>query len=194
LFSTLLMAHGDHKKKRVSERPDTLTIVSGDTIAINGIATTEYIKHKADEEKKEKLEEQEEEEEEGISFGALFEHVHNKLIHFPIAFGILLFIFMTLGYKQEVCNRASKIVVVLGALASIAAIITGYLQIAPFEGTATFALVEVHRILGFIVLGIYLLLSWAIFTHKSNKILLILSIILALAISIAGFYGGVIAH
>jgi len=193
LFSTFVFAHGNHKKKKgMMHKTDTLTIVAGDTIAINGISTAEYLGHKTKEPGKENVEE--EEETEKVSLDALFEHVHNKLIHFPIAFGILLFIFMILGYKQEVCNRASKIIVVLGTLASIAAIITGYMQIAPFEGTATFALVQVHRILGFVVLGIYLIMNWAVFTRQSNKILLILSGILALTISLAGLYGGVIAH
>jgi len=196
LFSSLIFANGDHKKQNAIHMQDTLTIVAGDTIAINGIATETFLANKKAAEKKisSQTEDEGTSEPKEISFDALFEHIHNKVIHFPIALGVLLFLFMTIGYKQEICYRASKIIVLFGALATIVAVITGLTQASHFEGTATYALVEVHRAIGFVVLTIYLIMSWAVLSRQSNKMLLILSILLLIAISAAGLYGGVIAH
>lgn len=188
-----LYAHGDEKHKNKKTSPDTVVVVGGDTVAINGKPYQSGIQKNVSAEENE-AETEEAHEEDAVSIWAAFEHLHNKIIHFPIALGVLLFLFMTIGYKQEVCNRASKIIVLLGTIASVAAVITGYSQIAPFEGTPAYQLVEIHRIIGFIVLGIYLIMSWAVFTKQSNKTLLLLSILLTIAISAAGFYGGVIAH
>ena len=196
-----LYAHGDKKhgeKKAEKTVQDTITLVGEDTIAINGKPyTAAFVKH--DDEHSEEMEEAEhsdedEHESEEISLSSLFEHVHNKLIHFPIAFGILLFIFALIGYKQEVCHRASKIIVVLGILATIAAIIAGLSQTTPFEGKEIYSVVELHRNIGFLLLGLYLVTGWAIFTRKSTTLQLILTGLLVLVIGAVGFYGGVIAH
>ena len=43
LFASAINAHEDHKKKKPVRKPDTLTIVGGDTIAINGIPTEKFM-------------------------------------------------------------------------------------------------------------------------------------------------------
>jgi hypothetical protein len=77
-----LNAHEDHDKKK--EKPDTVTVVNGDTIAINGIAIGDSLlaTQEAVLAKDEHIESTEEYE---LNAGnAFFEHIHNKIIHFPI--------------------------------------------------------------------------------------------------------------
>ncbi len=198
--STILLAHGDKKHKKEHDekvKPDTILIIGADTISING-KPYRAVTHDEDEEhlnsEKELSHEEEHEEEEEISLALVFEHLHNKLVHFPVALGYLLFFFMIVGYKQEVCYRASKIIVSLGVIFTIAAIFTGINQATAFEDKEIYDLVVVHRTIGFILLANYLVMAWAVFTRRSNKLQLVISLILALIISAAGFYGGIIAH
>lgn len=183
-----IYAHGgkDHNKHNEA-KVDTLTIVNGDTIAVNGHPKNSKIQTMTKEEiKEEKFE---------LNFGErMFEHPHNKIVHFPIAFGYLLLIFMIIGYKVEVCHRASKIIVVLGMLSSIITAILGLLQTGPFIGTKMYSYVELHRNLAFISVFIYALLTWAIFRRSPRKIQFVLVLTLTVLITLIGFLGGVISH
>lgn len=195
LISFSVYAHGNEKHGTKKAKPDTIVIVGNDTVSVNGKA---YVKGSSTTKTAEESAEANiEEAEEGggdLSLSALFEHPHNKIIHFPIALGVLIFLLALIGYKKESTDTASKAIAVIGTLAAAAAIITGYSQAAPFEGTNAYQLVEIHRFIGFVVFALYLILDWALFTVKSNKIILILSFLLTLAVSAAGFYGGVVAH
>ena len=74
----ITFAHEDHDEKK--EKPDTVTVVNGDTIAINGIAVSDSILalHEADEHEEEEVEK---EGEFKLNFiDVMFEHVHNKII------------------------------------------------------------------------------------------------------------------
>lgn len=188
IFTSLsVYAHGgkEHDKHK-GAKVDTLTVVNGDTIAVNGHPKSSKMQMAAKNENKEEFELKPAEE--------IFSHLHNKIVHFPIALGYLLLIFMIVGYKTEVCHRASKIIVVLGGLSSIAAVIFGLLQTGPFIGTKMYFYVELHRNLAFISVLIYALLTWAIFRRLSRKIQLTLVLLLTASISLIGFLGGAIAH
>lgn len=87
LLATVVFPHGgkDHKKEK-TVKVDTLTIVGKDTIAINGISKIIY-KQKNEPEliKKEPMKLNPSEQ--------IFEHMHNKIVHFPIALGLFFFFF-----------------------------------------------------------------------------------------------------
>ncbi len=180
-----VFAHGekDHGKSS-STKVDTVTVVNGDTIAVNGKQLMSMGHKTVKEEEPFVLNPSEE----------IFRHMHNKVVHFPVAFGYLLFIFIILGYKVEVCHRASKIIVVLGGLSSILAAIFGLLQVSPFIGTQKYSYVILHRNLAFVSVFIYALLTWAIFRRSSWKIQFAIVLILAGLITVIGFLGGAIAH
>ncbi len=194
LLLVVLYSHGDHNKKNEHAKPDTLTIVGNDTIAINGIPTEKYLSMKAMEKSEKENEVEEESEEKQISVSAIFEHVHNKVIHFPIALSIIGFLLMLIGYKNNNYLSAIKIIIPFAALISIIAVLSGLNQAEPFEGTSTYSLVETHELLGFGVLGSLVLWSISLYLNKLRKLVWLFAILTITLVSFAGFLGGIIAH
>ncbi|NOX17780.1 MAG: hypothetical protein GXO87_05800 [Chlorobi bacterium] len=194
LIASVLFAHGDHKKKKAEVKPDTLTIVNGDTIAINGMATDKFMAARHSEAEEEKLEPVEEEEVKEVTFDSAFQHIHNKVIHFPIALTVIALLLMLLGYKDEKYLGAIKIIIPTAALLTIVVVLSGLQQAEPFEGTSTYALVETHELLGFGVLASLILWSVSLYVEKLKKFTWIFAILTFVLVSITGLYGGVIAH
>ncbi len=193
LLTFSIYAHGDHEKKG-TKKPDTLTIVGNDTIAINGIPVGNYKNKKAAEEHLESEILTEAEETGEISIDTLFEHVHNKVIHFPIALSVIGFLLMIAGYKNGKYSEALKLIIPFAAFMGIIAVLSGLNQADPFEGTAKYELVETHELLGFAVLASLVLWSLALYVKSIKKVEFIIALITVILISIAGFYGGIIAH
>lgn len=185
---TLLTAHGDedHKKMKMG-KPDTLTIVNGDTIAVNGHPKNSNMQMAA------KLETKEEKFELKPLEMSLM-HIHNKMVHFPIAIGVFAFLFSLLHLKWKNYDRAILIMVAAGFLFSAVAYFTGNNQAQPFVGTGKEWVVNLHRYFGISVLSSYLV--WLIFLliAKIKKYAWIIGAILFLLVSVTGFLGGVIAH
>jgi len=194
LISAIIYAHGDHKKERNMHKPDTLTIVAGDTIAINGIATKEYLAKEKVEQSTEDNENEEKEEIKEVNLSAAFEHIHNKVIHFPIALSVVGILLMIVGYKDDKYWSALKIIIPFAALMSIVAVFAGLSQAEPFEGTSTYGLVETHKLLGFGVLASLILWSIVLYVEKFKKLVWPFAFLTLILISLAGLYGGVIAH
>ncbi len=194
LISAIIYAHGDHKKGKNMHKPDTLTIVAGDTIAINGIATKEYLAKEKVEQSTEDNENEEKEEIKEVTLSAAFEHIHNKVIHFPIALSVVGILLMIVGYKDDKYWSALKIIIPFAALMSIVAVFAGLSQAEPFEGTSTYGLVETHKLLGFGVLASLILWSIALYVEKFKKLVWPFAVLTLILISLAGLYGGVIAH
>ncbi|VAX21358.1 hypothetical protein MNBD_IGNAVI01-1483 [hydrothermal vent metagenome] len=194
IMASVLYAHEGHKKKKAEVKPDTLTIVDGDTIAINGMATEKFMAARHAEAEEEELEAAEEGEVEEVTIGAVFEHIHNKVIHFPIALTIIGLLLMILGYKDNKYLGAIKIIIPFAALMTIVAVFAGLSQAEPFEGTAAYGLVETHELLGFGVLASLILWSIALYVKKLEKFIWALAILTFLLVSAAGLYGGVIAQ
>ncbi len=139
-IATTIFAHEGHKEKKPVTKPDTLTIVGKDTIAINGMPTEKFMaaQHsKAVEEDRENINEEEKEVKE-VTIGAAFEHIHNKVIHFPIALTVIAIILMVLGYKENKYLGSLKIIVPTAALFTIIVVFSGLNQAEPFEGTAAY--------------------------------------------------------
>jgi len=196
LFASTINAHEDHKKKKQNKQ-DTLTIVGSDTIAINGIPTEKFmeVKHSEVEGKHmESVEEEEEEEAKEVTIGAVFEHIHNKVIHFPIALTVIGLLLMVLGYKDNKYWGALKIIIPTAALLTIVVVFSGLNQTAPFEGTAAYSLVETHKLLGFGVLASLILWSVALYVERLKKFVYLFAVLTFLLVSTAGLYGGAIAH
>lgn len=196
LSATFLLAHEGHNKKKAIAKPDTLTIVGNDTIAINGIATQQFMATHHDENEKHHNEaiEKEEEEVKEITFGAVFEHLHNKLTHFPIALTMIGLLLLLAGYKDSKYLRAIKIIVPFATFLTIFTVLTGQAQAEPFEGTALHSLVETHQLLGLGVLVSLFLWSVVLHVNKFKKLIYPIAILTFILVTLAGLYGGVIAH
>lgn len=82
-------------------------------------------------------------------------YLHPVVVHFPIALIIVGFVadISSLFYKKEPClSRMGLYLEVLGALAAIVAVCTGYFLTSPMEGEAG-ALREKHELFAFLTLG-----------------------------------------
>lgn len=188
LLAAVVLPHGgkDHKKEK-AVKMDTLTIVGKDTIAVNGISKkinsmTNMPAIVKEEPMKLNPSEQ------------MLEHLHNKLVHFPIALGVFAFFLTLLNFKWKNFDSAIMVSVLIALLFSIGAFITGKEQSEPFLGTAKEWIVELHQNFGLAV--IFNLFVWAIFLiiDKLKKYAWIIGLIGFILILIAGFLGGVIAH
>jgi uncharacterized membrane protein len=78
----------------------------------------------------------------------LLSHPHNKIVHFPLGFGIAGSIFMIISLKKPEMLTAVRILWLLAALASIGAYFSGQSQEEPFEEGALHEVVELHEKLG----------------------------------------------
>jgi len=141
-----LIAHEDHDEKK--QTPDTVTVVNGDTIAINGIAVGDSLlaTQEAAHDEVEQIETVEEYE---LNAGdALFEHMHNKIIHYPIALVLVAFLFAVLGYKDDRYQFVIKTMLLIAGVFAIVAFFSGANQFDHFVGNPKEWLANTHRLLG----------------------------------------------
>jgi uncharacterized membrane protein len=187
----IAFAHEDHDKKK--EKPDTVTVVNGDTIAINGIAISDSILTSNE---VEGLEEEfvQPEEFELNARDALLEHIHNKIIHFPIALSVAAFLFAVLGYKDDRYQVVVKLMLLIAGVFAIVAFFSGTNQFDPFIGDPKEWLADTHRMFG-IASAISIWLWYLCLSVKSlKKFTWLFAIITVTLITTTAFYGGVLAH
>jgi len=177
----------DHKKQVMEAMLDTVTMVGKDTISVNGKAVNKSI-----------LEQQELEEKEPafvlMPAEEMFEHLHNKIVHFPIALTLVAFLFSLLNIKKRNYDLVIKILLGISLLTGIVAYFSGNFQLTPFIGDPKEWLANTHRLSG--IISTLLILIWfaALFFDRIKKYLWIIGLIVVTAISITGFLGGVLAH
>ena len=184
----LIFAHGDKHKKKT----DTVTVVNGDTIAVNGVMvsdtltlakqTVKLVNNKVAENF------------ELTISNILFEHIHNKIIHFPIVLIVMAFFFSLAQFKYQKFNPTIKIMVLLAVLFSVVAFFTGTNQKEFFENTAKDWLVLLHRTFGITTLVITVVWSLFLFVSKLKKYAWLIAVLAFLIVSVTGFLGGVLAH
>ncbi len=121
--------------------------------------------------------------------------LHPKIIHFPVALLISVILFALLAIliknKRELFKEIIFWNVLIGALGSIAAVISGLIE----EGTlvhnnAIHEIMETHKLLGYIIAGIYVLTSiWLLLRkHKMQiKELVLLTLILTVSAILVGY-------
>lgn len=181
-----IVAHGDEDH----ENKDTLTIVGDDTIAVNGVLLDSL-----NDSERDSVMAEEEHDTFTLDFPhELFEHMHNKLIHFPIAFLVAAFLFTLIGWKNDKYNSAITLLVFLAAVFAIVAYFTGSAQAEVFEHGPKSWLVETHESFGITTL----ILSWlwfgALVIERFRKYAWIIGLLAFIIVLITGFYGGVLAH
>ncbi len=188
----ITFAHEDHDEKK--QKPDTVTVVNGDTIAINGIAVGDSLlaTQEAAHDENEQIETTEEYE---LNAGdALFEHIHNKIIHFPIVLAVVAFLFAVLGYKDDRYQFVIKLMLLIAGVFAIVAFFSGTNQIDPFIGDPKEWLANTHRLFG-IASAVSIWLWFLCLSVKSlKKFSWLFAVISVVLVSITGLYGGVLAH
>lgn len=188
--SQSVYAHGgkEHNKNQHT-MVDTFTVVNGDTIAVNGKAVNKTAFKQEPVEKKEP--------EFALNLSEeMFSHLHNKMVHFPIALAFAAFLFSLLNIKkQSYCTyQTVKILLGISLFTAIIAYFTGNSQIAAFIGDPKEWLAKTHRLIG--IISTILILIWFVFSliERTKKRSWVIGLIVVIAISITGFLGGVLAH
>ena len=124
----------------------------------------------------------------------IMEHMHNKIVHFPVAFGIAGVFFIFLASKWPQYESSAKVMWLLGGILAVAAYFTGIAQEKPFHGTNLAEILELHEKLG-ISTAISLWTGFAILMlPKLKRFGRLWAIIVLVLISVTAFYGGVLAH
>lgn len=123
----------------------------------------------------------------------IFEHTHNKIVHFTVALSLAAFLFTLLNFKWRQFDWTIKILVLISAIAGVAAYFTGSLQAVMFEGESIEWVVKLHRTYG--IISAIALWVWLIFLFLNplKKYAWIIGTIIFILVSITGFYGGIIA-
>ena len=131
----------------------------------------------------------------GIDWRAgLFEHRHNKIVHFPIALGLTAAVLLLGRSRWEVYQPVAATLLAVAAVFAMAAYLTGGAQAEPFMGTAAEGLVKQHATQGTVTA--LLLVTGAILTRVRavQRWLWLYALFLILAISFTGLLGGLVAH
>lgn len=125
---------------------------------------------------------------------ALFEHLHNKVVHFPIALGLFAVFLMLMARGRPELSRPARWLVWTATVMAIAAYFTGRAQEGAFEGDSKEWLVELHEKVGLAtVLGFVI---WSVMTMMKplQKYAVWLGLVVALLITAAAGLGGLVAH
>lgn len=131
--------------------------------------------------------------------------LHPKIIHFPIAFFILYFLFETTGivFKKDFLLKSSLIILIIAIIFSLLGVLTGNqahelvkqrqtdaaLYIDLINQHEFFATLTLWYFLAVLVLRIYLSIKKK-FIGKVQYLFIILGLIGSLLIFITGLYGG----
>lgn len=183
-IAVVIYAHEGHKEKT---KPDTVTVVNRDTIAVNGRSTNKIVH-------KQELVEKKEPEFVLKPIEAMFEHLHNKIVHFPIALSAGAFLLMFFYLKDERYRKAVFALILLAFLSAVGAYFTGEAQRIAFENTNKMWVAETHELLGiFSAISIFVWLI-SLLSVKYKKISLIMSVVTIALVLVTGFFGGVLAH
>ena len=121
-------------------------------------------------------------------------HLHNKLIHVPIGFGLSAFFLSLLSLRWREYEPGVRWLVVLAALGSVAAYLTGSQQAVSLEGGSKDWVISLHRTLG--ILTMTSLCVWAIvlWLPRIKRWSIFAAILSCGLLLVTGFFGGILAH
>jgi uncharacterized membrane protein len=122
-----------------------------------------------------------------------FKHLHNKIVHFPIALGIFGALFLLLSYRYPSYKWPARVLLFFAAVGASLALFTGEAQSASFDGTSWIKVLAWHETTGKVVLGLLwgaLLLS---FFEVTRKFFWLYALVLVGALLLAGGLGGILA-
>ncbi len=125
---------------------------------------------------------------------AFTDHVHNKVVHFPLAFGLAAALILLVGPRYPVYEPTARVLLVGAGLAGIVAFFTGRMQREPFEDTAMQQVLTIHQLLGIATT----VTAWAgvVLTGRegSRKVWRLYALVLLAILSATGFFGGLMSH
>ena len=121
-------------------------------------------------------------------------HLHNKIVHFPLALGLAAAFIFLVAPRWPAYEPAARVLLIAGALAAIAAYLTGGAKEEPFEDSPFHSGVELHEKFG---IGTAIAL-WAgvalTFWARARRFMPVYGVLLILMLAATGFLGGVLSH
>jgi uncharacterized membrane protein len=125
---------------------------------------------------------------------ALFDHMHNKLIHFPIVLTLVAAALLVVSRKRPELEPVAFWLVWIAALSVIPAYFSGKVQAEHLKGRPKEWLAAVHEKQG-IAIGVSQAI-WVLSLLKANtrRFAWVIGLVLAVLVLSAGFLGGLLAH
>jgi uncharacterized membrane protein len=121
-------------------------------------------------------------------------HMHNKIVHFPIALGLMGAVLTLLSRRWPHYGAAARLLIVVAALFALAAYFAGRAQEEPFEGSELEEVLEWHERLGVattVLLWLGVVIGWA---PPARRWLWVWALLVLVLIPVTGFFGGILAH
>jgi uncharacterized membrane protein len=125
---------------------------------------------------------------------ALFGHLHNKVIHVPIGFAMSAFLLSLLALRWSELQPAIRWLVLVAALGSLVAYLTGTHQATFLEGGSKDWVIDIHEDFG--IASACTLWVWAasFWVRPLKKWSILFAVLAMFLIIVTGFFGGVLAH
>jgi uncharacterized membrane protein len=125
---------------------------------------------------------------------AFTEHLHNKIVHFPLALGLAAAVFFMIAPRWPAYEPAARLLLIAGALAAVAAFFSGRAQEDQFDDSPFHSVVGLHEKFG-ITTAITLWVGVALsFWARARRLMPLYGILLLLLLACTGFLGGVLSH
>jgi uncharacterized membrane protein len=188
LFAALpLLAHQGHHKK-----PQTQTNAATESTVQTTQTTSGVTEEHHASESNNVSNEQQERDPKTIMREAMWSHMHNKIIHFPLALGVTASVLMLFARKRTEMLPVIRILLIIAALFAVAAYFTGKAQEEPFEEGEMHEFVEWHQWFG-IASGVCLFAGIFV-SRKTTNLLIPYALTQLLLLAVTGFLGGILAH
>jgi uncharacterized membrane protein len=125
---------------------------------------------------------------------ALTSHLHNKIVHFPLAFGLAAAVLFIVGPRWPAYQPAARLLLIVAAAAAVAAYFSGRAQESVFDDSPFHSVVELHETLG-ITSALTLFAGVALsFQERARRYMPLYGVLLVLVLAATGFLGGVLSH
>lgn len=121
-------------------------------------------------------------------------HLHNKLIHLPIGFGLAAMFLSVLSLRWPEYQPGVRWLVLVAAIGAVAAIMTGLNQAVALEGGSKDWVIDIHRTLGITTACFLWIWSASFWIRPLRRWSVYVGLLTTLLIVVTGFFGGVIAH
>jgi uncharacterized membrane protein len=123
----------------------------------------------------------------------LTSHMHNKIVHFTLALGVVGALFYLLSLRWPQYLPSARLLLALGLLAGLASIPTGAAQADEFWKGRLHDTVVLHALLGKVSQGLFFLLLVLSYFPKSRKFAWLVALAGIAVILVAGGLGGILA-
>jgi len=125
---------------------------------------------------------------------ALTSHLHNKIVHFPLAFGLAAAVLFIVGPRWPAYEPAARLLLIAAAVAAVAAYLSGTAQEGVFDDSPFHSVVELHETFG-IASALTMIAGVALsFQARARRFLPAYGVLLLLVLAATGFLGGVLSH